>query len=264
MTIFAQVLYKIPVLTGFRIFGTPFFSSLISKAMQHKTTFSPGVSLTLFKAPTPLRIYYWIRQFPTTTISVLLVFLGIALTLTVQAMFRDVGDPDVARLGFFPIAKTPFLFDGFKPETEKDKAVVAFVKRFQKTAKEEAENFGQPASVALAQGIVESDAGRSQLSRLHNNFFGEKCFSRTCGKGHCVNYSDDHRKDFFKKFKSAWLSWRSHSKFLQKERYKPCFKKSNYKGWCKCLKETGYATDKKYDSILIQNIEKYRLYEFDK
>jgi len=148
----------------------------------------------------------------------------------------------------------------------KRKKQQAYVKRFKKVAQAEMEKFGIPASITLAQGLIESNCGESRLATSNNNHFGIKCFSRKCRKGHCSNFTDDSHKDFFRKYKSAWESYRSHSYLLQADRYKPLKKlaKTDYKGWAKGLKKAGYATDKHYAEKLIQLIEDLDLHQYDK
>ena len=108
--------------------------------------------------------------------------------------------------------------------------------------------------------LVESNAGRSRLSTNNNNHFGIKCFSKNCTKGHCSNFNDDHHKDFFRKYSSAWESWRAHSSMLANGRYSELKQYGkDYRAWAKGLKELGYATDKNYTTKLIRLIEKYRL-----
>jgi flagellum-specific peptidoglycan hydrolase FlgJ len=123
-----------------------------------------------------------------------------------------------------------------------------------------------PASITLAQGILESNAGFSKLAVYNNNHFGIKCFSRTCKRGHCSNYTDDSHKDFFRVYNSVSGSYESHSQLLKKSRYKPLFKLeiTDYKGWAHGLKKAGYATDKNYGPKLIKLIEDYKLYQYDK
>ncbi len=140
----------------------------------------------------------------------------------------------------------------------------AFVEKFSKIAVEEQDKYGIPASISLAQGLVESRAGTSRLARNNNNFFGIKCFSKSCVKGHCTNHFDDHHKDFFRKFKTAWESWRAHSKMLAGPHYAGLKKHGkNYKAWASGLQKLGYATDSNYASKIIGMIEKYQLYQFD-
>ncbi len=162
-----------------------------------------------------------------------------------------------------PGEKADFFADA--PEDDAETLTVkAYVRRFRKVAKVEMEKYGIPASVKMAQAILESNAGRSLLSTKNNNHFGMKCFSRTCKKGHCSNFGDDSHKDFFRKYNTAWESWRSHSKLIANGKYKSLLKYGNdYRKWAKGLKRLGYATARHYDQTLIDLIEKYRLYELD-
>ncbi len=149
-------------------------------------------------------------------------------------------------------------------DDEETRTVKAYVRRFRKVAKVEMEKYGIPASVKMAQAIIESNAGRSSLARKNNNHFGVKCFSRTCTKGHCSNFGDDSHKDFFRKYGTAWESWRSHSIMIATGKYKSLLRYGNdYRKWAKGLKKLGYATAPHYDQTLIETIEKYRLYELD-
>ena len=141
-----------------------------------------------------------------------------------------------------------------------------YIKRFSLVAVKEMEKYGIPASITLAQGLLESDAGQSQLAIDNNNHFGIKCFARNCKLGHCSNHSDDSHKDFFRKYNNVWESYRAHSLFLQRSRYQHLRKipRSDYKSWAKGLSKSGYATDKKYASKLIMLIENMKLHRFDK
>lgn len=140
-----------------------------------------------------------------------------------------------------------------------------YVKRFGDVARAEMEQYGIPASITLAQGLLESQAGKSPLARDANNHFGIKCFSKECRKGHCKNFSDDHHKDFFRTYSSAWESFRAHSLFLQKNRYKHLLEleKTDYKNWAVGLKKAGYATDPDYAKKLIRLIENLELNKYD-
>ncbi len=156
------------------------------------------------------------------------------------------------------------------PHTEVEKceaAVRTYLKNYGKVAIAEMEKFGIPASITLAQGLLESNAGGSKLARSTNNHFGIKCFSRNCSKGHCMNFTDDSHKDFFRKYQNPWLSFRAHSQFLaQSQRYSPLFKleKTDFVGWARGLSKAGYATDKKYGEKLIAIIHNLGLDKFDK
>ena len=140
---------------------------------------------------------------------------------------------------------------------------INYIKRFYKIAEKENEKFGIPASIILAQGILESNNGESNLTKNTNNHFGIKCFSKKCKNGHCVNYSDDSHKDFFKKYPSAWQSFRDHSILLSRNKYKNLAWKSQ-KAWVSGLVKNGYATDKNYSKKLMHIINDYKLHNFDK
>jgi len=162
-----------------------------------------------------------------------------------------------------PAYKTTYT----RPALEDDwsKAQMEYISRYFKTAIEEMKHYNIPASITLSQGVLESEYGTSKLAHKSNNHFGIKCFSRTCKKGHCTNYTDDSHKDFFVNYKSSWYSYRAHSKFLQKDRYRKCFEcDMDYKCWARALKKAGYATDPKYAEKLIGLIEKLNLSQFDK
>ena len=142
----------------------------------------------------------------------------------------------------------------------------AYVQRFKKVAQAEMEKFGIPASIKLAQGLLESQAGESPLATRNNNHFGIKCFSRKCAEGHCRNFADDSHKDFFRIYKSAWESYRAHSLLLKREeRYQQLFRlpPDDYRAWAKGLSAAGYATDPQYAQKLIRLIEGLQLQRFD-
>lgn len=179
------------------------------------------------------------------------------------------GNPNISNLGIaqsvahHEVVKKPFAdlpSDNAKQLKEK-----AYIRRFQKTAREEMKRFGIPASIKMAQGLLESGAGNSRLAKNNKNHFGIKCFSKKCDKGHCSNHSDDHHKDFFVNYESAWSSWRAHSKLLNSKHYKSLKKhETDYEAWAYGLKKLGYATDPRYPQKLIDKIEKYKLYLLDK
>jgi flagellum-specific peptidoglycan hydrolase FlgJ len=137
----------------------------------------------------------------------------------------------------------------------------SYINRFLATAKQEAKLFNIPVSIKLAQGILESSAGRSDLSRKHNNHFGIK----HRGKGKFAVYRDDTPRDRFQVYKSAWFSYRDHSKLLCMERYSHLrkLKRTEYKKWAYGLKKAGYATAPHYAQSLIKVIETYKLYQYD-
>ena len=149
-------------------------------------------------------------------------------------------------------------------DNAKDRKIKAYVRRFKDVAIAEKEKYGIPASVKMAQAIVESNAGQSSLSTKNNNHFGIKCFSKTCKKGHCSNFGDDSHKDFFRKYDSSWESWRAHSQMIVSGRYKSLLKYGDdYRQWAHGLKKLGYATAKHYEQTLVEMIEKYHLDSLD-
>jgi len=120
-----------------------------------------------------------------------------------------------------------------------------------------------PASITLAQAILESQYGNSKLSTEANNHFGIKCHKWT---GDTFIQDDDTRNECFRKYNNADESFKDHSEFLKyRSRYANLFtlKISDYKGWAKGLKKSGYATNPKYADLLIDIIEEYKLYQYD-
>lgn len=144
-----------------------------------------------------------------------------------------------------------------------EKQARAYIEKYTSLAILERANNSIPVYVTLSQGLLESCAGGSNLAQNNNNHFGIKCFSKNCAKGHCTNHFDDNHKDFFRTFTSVNESFKYHSNFLHKDRYKHLLKldPKDYKGWCHGLKKAGYATDKVYAFSLIAIIEKYKLNE---
>lgn len=141
--------------------------------------------------------------------------------------------------------------------------VGGYIDQFAAIAKEEMELYGIPASITLAQGILESGAGKGSLVTKANNHFGIKCHD---WKGQKVYHDDDSKGECFRKYSLAKFSYRDHSLFLTgRKRYLDLFKlpKDDYKGWAKGLRKAGYATDKKYPQKLISLIERYKLYQYD-
>lgn len=142
--------------------------------------------------------------------------------------------------------------------------VANYILEFKDIAKEEMLQYGIPASITLAQGILESGAGMGELTLRANNHFGIKC--HTGWEGDRVYHDDDERQECFRKYKDPKYSYRDHSLFLtQRSRYQDLFKlrKDDYKGWAKGLRKAGYATDPKYPDKLIGIIERYNLEKYD-
>ena len=124
--------------------------------------------------------------------------------------------------------------------------------------------YGIPASIILAQGILESGAGRGDLAVDANNHFGIKCHKDWLGES--VRHDDDSAQECFRKYKEASESYRDHALFLVgKNRYATLFtyEKDDYKAWAKGLRAAGYATDPNYPDKLISYIERYNLHQYD-
>ncbi len=140
-----------------------------------------------------------------------------------------------------------------------------YIGQFATLAVEEMYRSGIPASITLAQGLLESRYGLSELAVKGNNHFGIKCHNNW--KGGRMYYDDDRRGECFRKYPSPEQSYRDHSDFLRyRDRYKFLFdyKVTDYKAWAYGLKKAGYATDPAYPKKLISIIEEYDLHEYDR
>lgn len=140
-----------------------------------------------------------------------------------------------------------------------------YIEKYNVLAVEHMRRFKIPASITLAQGLLESGAGMSQFVKKSNNHFGIKCHNDW--KGPRVYHNDDNPNDCFRKYKKAEDSFEDHSRFLaERSRYARLFKLDiyDYKGWSKGLQQCGYATDKAYANKLIKIIETYELYKYDR
>lgn len=146
-----------------------------------------------------------------------------------------------------------------------NKYTLAYIRKYAPIAVKEMHDYKIPASITLAQGILESGKGRSELALKSNNHFGIKC--HTGWKGERVYHDDDEKGECFRKYLYPETSYNDHSLFLtQRRRYAFLFEYDikNYKKWAFGLRKAGYATDKKYPNKLLKIIKDYRLYEFDK
>jgi len=140
-----------------------------------------------------------------------------------------------------------------------------YIEKYKNQAIKEMFRSGVPASITLAQGILESADGNSPLARYANNHFGIKCHSSWSGETFIMD--DDARNECFRKYHTALESFEDHSNFLTgRSRYSDLFdlKKTDYKGWARGLKKAGYATNPKYANILIHLIETNDLDQYDK
>ena len=157
-----------------------------------------------------------------------------------------------------------FLF-GLISEVQAQKMTTeAYIQKYKYIAIKEMFDYKIPASITLAQGILESGSGNSRLAKEANNHFGIKCHNDwTGGK---IYKDDDKKNECFRVYTSAEQSFRDHSLFLTtKNRYSFLFdyKTTNYKSWAKGLKKAGYATNPKYPKLLIGIIEDYNLNQYD-
>ena len=139
-----------------------------------------------------------------------------------------------------------------------------YITTYADLAVQEMYRSGVPASITLAQGMLESGNGRSELAQKSNNHFGIKCHNNW--NGGRVYHDDDAKGECFRKYSHPYQSYRDHSDFLRyRDRYKFLFdlKTTDYKGWAYGLKQAGYATDSDYATKLIKLIEDYKLYQYD-
>jgi len=141
----------------------------------------------------------------------------------------------------------------------------SYIDKYKDLAISEMKRTGIPASITLAQGMIESDYGRSRLAVQANNHFGIKCHNDW--KGPTITHHDDKRNECFRKYRKAEESYYDHSDFLKSgSRYKFLFDldRTDYKGWARGLKKAGYATNPDYANMLIRKIEENELWKYDK
>jgi len=159
----------------------------------------------------------------------------------------------------YPLPADPGFFKKFPIASTQD-----YIEEFAQIAQYEMRAFGIPASITLAQGILESGSGRGELTQKTNNHFGIKCHSGW--QGDYDFHDDDAKGECFRKYNHPMFSFRDHSIFLaSRSRYRFLFnyRRDDYKKWAYGLKKAGYATDKKYPQKLIALIDRYNLDEFD-
>jgi len=152
----------------------------------------------------------------------------------------------------------------FSQQTDYNLLVNHYIQKYKDIAVKEMMIYRVPASITLAQGILESNVGRSKLATEANNHFGIKCHKEWFGK--TFYQDDDAPNECFRKYDNPIESFRDHSYFLtQRDRYKGLFDLdvTDYKGWAKGLQSAGYATNPRYAEKLIQTVEKFSLSRFD-
>ena len=155
------------------------------------------------------------------------------------------------------------VFIGITAGTAEPTPQEAYIALYSPMAVSEMYRSGVPASITLAQGLLESQSGASPLATKGNNHFGIKCSN---WKGKTMKHDDDRKNECFRVYDSVEESYRDHSDFLRyRDRYKFLFENelTDYQGWAYGLKKAGYATDPEYPQKLIRLIEDYRLYDFD-
>lgn len=156
-----------------------------------------------------------------------------------------------------------FVIFNFQSQGEKVSSA-RYIRKYKGLAIEEMKKFKIPASITMAQGILESGNGNSTLARKAKNHFGIKCHKDWKGKS--MKWDDDAPNECFRKYNSVNESFRDHSEFLvERDRYASLFKLkiTDYKGWAKGLQKAGYATNKSYSKLLIKIIEENNLQKLD-
>lgn len=154
------------------------------------------------------------------------------------------------------------ITQAFVAQTKKNQVNIDYVDKYSEIAVNKMKQHGIPASITLAQGILESGAGNSELAKMSNNHFGIKCHE---WEGEKVYHDDDIKNDCFRKYAKVEDSYEDHSQFLKRPRYTSLYalNVTDYKSWAKGLKQCGYATDPNYADRLINLIETYELYAYD-
>ncbi|MDD2437132.1 MAG: glucosaminidase domain-containing protein [Massilibacteroides sp.] len=169
------------------------------------------------------------------------------------------------KIPFYFLFISTFILCSLSAEAQrKNKSYIKYIDQYNYIAIKHQNKYGIPASITLAQGILESGAGLSELARKSNNHFGIKCHNDW--KGGRTYHDDDYRGECFRKYKRVEDSYEDHALFLtQRPRYAHLFSlnRKDYKGWARGLQKSGYATDKAYANKLIKMIEDYELYKFD-
>lgn len=170
-----------------------------------------------------------------------------------------INDTKFNKSELYPLPADPGYFKKFPIASTAE-----YINEFSKIAQYEMRAFGIPASITLAQGILESGSGKGELTQKTNNHFGIKC--HTGWQGEFDFHDDDAKGECFRKYNHPMFSFRDHSIFLaSRSRYRFLFnyRRDDYKKWAFGLRQAGYATDKKYPQKLIALIERFNLDEFD-
>lgn len=154
-------------------------------------------------------------------------------------------------------------FSAFAQQIKWNQTYQSYINKYKDVAIQGMLEYGVPASISLAQGLLESGAGMSNLSQRSNNHFGIKCHGWT---GRTIYHDDDARGECFRAYNTVLESYEDHCLFLKnRPRYSSLFQlsRTDYKGWAYGLKKAGYATNPSYAQYLINIIELYQLYQYD-
>lgn len=165
---------------------------------------------------------------------------------------------------FIALLMLAFVFTGNTQNGSSNITYAQYIEMYRDIAVRKMKEYGIPASITLAQGLLESASGNSNLARLANNHFGIKCHKEWSGDTYIQD--DDAKDECFRKYKSAEESFNDHSYFLtSRPRYADLFKLDikDYRGWAHGLKKAGYATNPRYADMLIKIIEENELYLYD-
>lgn len=207
------------------------------------------------------------NKFLLVLVTLLLISCGSSRVVTTKGDQKDY-KPKVIVETSVPEISTEVLVDDSGPQVDytpinTTNKVERYIHQYKNIAIYEMNQHKVPASITLAQGILESGAGVGDLTKRANNHFGIKCHN---WKGEKVYHDDDKKGECFRKYNNPAESFKDHSLFLSgRKRYASLFNLDikNYKGWAKGLRKAGYATDPKYPSKLINIIERYNLDQYD-
>lgn len=169
------------------------------------------------------------------------------------------------RTSLYTIFLLIYFQNSFSASAQEKISADAYIERFKKTAMDKMREYKIPASITLAQGILESGSGNSRLAVKANNHFGIKCHKGW--EGGTFYMDDDEKNECFRKYKNPEQSYHDHSLFLtQRSRYAFLFELDpmDYKAWAHGLSKAGYATNPRYPELLIRIIERHQLSDYDK
>lgn len=200
------------------------------------------------------------------TLTFLIIFLAAVFLTSCNSTRKTVSNSSKLSKEQVLFTQSDKIFDDFKSKkgSSLNTYTLEYIDRYKHIAIDKMLVYKIPVSITLAQGVLESGSGRSELAKKSNNHFGIKCHKGWKGKK--VRHDDDKKRECFRKYQHPEESFNDHSAFLTtRSRYASLFelKLDNYKGWAKGLKKAGYATDRKYPSKLINIIESYQLYKYD-